>query len=64
MVHVVNCTCKNGSEDLKVREHSLEEKGQECRESGERRGESREEKGERREGVKSLDKNTLASNCH
>lgn len=45
MVHVVNCTCKDGSEDLEVCEHSLEEKG-------------------RGGGVKSLDKNTLASNCH
>lgn len=53
MVHVVNCTCKDGSEDLKVCEYSLEEKGQEHREGG-----------EKREGVKSLDKNTLASNCH
>lgn len=36
MVHVVNCTCKDGSEDLKVCEYSLEEKGEEHREGGER----------------------------
>lgn len=45
MVHVVNCTCKDGSEDLKVCEYSLEEKRQEHREERGKRG----ERGERRE---------------
>lgn len=29
MVHVVNCTCKDGGEDLEVCEYSLEEEGEE-----------------------------------
>lgn len=47
MVHVVNCTCKDGSEDLKVCEYSLEEKRQEHREERGKRGERGERRGER-----------------
>lgn len=43
MVHVVNCTCKDGGEDLQVCEYSLEEEGEEHGggEGGEERESSR-----------------------
>lgn len=47
MVHVVNCTCKDGSEDLKVCEYSLEDKGQEHREGREGERGTMRERGER-----------------
>lgn len=50
MVHVMNCTGKDGSEDLKVCEHSLER-----RRSVEGRAEGTDAR------VSSLDKNTLSS---